>query len=68
MNQPVNVYGRTSYYENGSLECLYDGFGFRDADGNITWYEGYNPPKDDECHSTLIISYGNGKDLSEMTL
>lgn len=67
MNKPVNVYGQTLYYERGSLEGAYDGFGFRDNEGNITWYDDYNPPKDDENHSTMIISYGNGKDLSEMS-
>lgn len=68
MNKPVNVYGQTSYYERGSLECVYDGFGFRDEEGNITWYDGYNPPKDDDFHLTTIVPYGNGKDLSEMPL
>ena len=66
MKQPVNVYGTTEYWENGLLECVDDGFGYRDKDGNITWYNGYNPPLDDEFHSTLIISYGNGRDLSEL--
>ena len=66
MNQPVNVVGITSYYENGLLECVYDGYGYRDGNGNITWYDGYNPPEDDEFHLTIIISYGNGTDLSEM--
>ena len=66
MNKPVNVYGSTSYYENGMLECVYDGFGFRDETGNITWYDDYNPPKDDKCHITTIAPYGNGKDLSEL--
>lgn len=66
MNQPVNVYGITEYRENGSLEELYDGFGYRDNEGNITWYDGYNPPKDDEFHSTMIVSYGRGADLSEI--
>lgn len=66
MNKPVNVYGSTSYYENGLLECIYDGFGFRDEKGNITWYDGYNPPEDDECHITTIAPYGNGNDLSEI--
>lgn len=66
MNRPVNVYGSTSYYENGLIECVYDGFGFKDKNGNITWYDGYNPPKDDEFHLTTIVLYGNGKDISEM--
>ena len=67
MNQPVNVYGTTEVYDkNKLLDCVYDGFGYRDSNGNITWYEGYNPPNDDEFHSTLIVSYGNGKDISEM--
>lgn len=66
MNKPVNVVGITSYYENGLLECVYDGYGYRDSDGNITWYDGYNPPKDDESNSTIVIPYGNGTDLSEM--
>ena len=67
MNQPVNVYGTTEVYnENELLECVYDGFGYRDDNGNITWYEDYNPPKDDKFHSTLIIPYGRGKDLSEI--
>ena len=64
--QPVNVYGTTDYYENGMLECTFDGFGYRDNDGNITWYQGYNPPKDDDFYYTLIVPYGNGCDLSEL--
>lgn len=43
MNKPVNVYGSTSYYERGVIECICDGFGYRDNDGNITWYDGYKP-------------------------
>ena len=66
MNKPVNVYGTTECWWNGLLECVYDGFGYRDSDGNITWYDDYNPPKDDEFHLTIIVPYGNGKDLSEL--
>ena len=66
MNKPVNVVGITSYYENGLLECTYDGYGYRDSNGNITWYDGYNPPEDDEFNLTIIVPYGNGTDLSEM--
>ena len=66
MNKPVNVVGITSYYENGLVDCVYDGYGYRDENGNITWYDGYNPPKDDEFHLTTIIPYGNGTDLSEI--
>ena len=67
MNQPVNVYGTTEYYERGELESVFDGFGYRDEGGNITWYDGYNPPKDDDFYITTIIPYGNGCDLSEIT-
>lgn len=66
MNHPVNVCGVTSYYEHGLLECVYDGYGYRDEDGNITWYGDYNPPKNDKSHSTLVIPYGNGVDLCEL--
>ena len=67
MNQPVNVYGTTEVWDKyGLLDEVYDGFGYKDSDGNITWYEDYSPPKDDEFHSTLIISYGGGKDISEL--
>lgn len=66
MKQPVNVYGTTEYWENGVLECTFDGFGYRDNDGNITWYDDYNPPKDDDFYLTTIVSYGNGTDISEM--
>lgn len=65
MNKPVNVYGSTSYYENGLLECIYDGFGYEDENGNITWYDGYEP-RNDEFHLTTIARYGNGCDLSEL--
>ena len=65
VKHPVNVYGSTLYYERGEVECVYDGFGYRDSNGNITWYDGYNPPKDDEFHLTTITPYRNGKDLSE---
>lgn len=63
--RPVNVYGQTSYYEFGILECVYDGFGFRDQNGNVTWYEGYEPAND-EFHTSIVIPYGNGADLSEL--
>lgn len=66
MKQPVNVYGVTEYWEHGNLECVFDGFGYRDDNGNITWYDGYNPPKDDEFHLTTIVPYGKGTDLSDM--
>ena len=64
-NYPVNVYGVTQHYEDGLLEEVYDGFGFRDKNGNVTWYEGYKP-KDDDSHSTIIVPYGNGIDLKEI--
>lgn len=64
MNKPVNVYGSTSYYEDGLLECVFDGFGYRDNNGNITWYDNYNPPKDDDFYFTTVIPYGNGCDLA----
>lgn len=63
--KPVNVYGQTNYYENGLLECITDGFGYRDENGNITWYEGYMPI-DDEFHQSIVCPYGNGVDLSEV--
>lgn len=67
MDSPVNVYGSTEYYEDGLLECVYDGFGYRDSLGDITWYGDYNPPKNDEFHVTTITPYGNGCKLSELT-
>ena len=67
MKQPVNVYGVTEYWEHGTLECVFDGFGYRDDNGNITWYDGYNPPKNDEFYLTTIVPYGMGADLSDMT-
>lgn len=62
---PVNVYGTTQYYEDGLLESIHDGFGYRDTDGNITWYGGYEPI-DDEFHESFIYPYGNGCDLKEV--
>lgn len=50
----MKIYGVTEYWENGMLECLYDGFG-EEENGMIIWEEGYNPPKDDEFHFTTII-------------
>lgn len=66
MKQPVNVYGVTQYCRNYILERVDDGFGYRDENGNITWYDGYNPPPDDGCYWTHITPYGNGCDLSEL--
>ena len=66
IKQPVNVYGITEYWKNGILEYTFDGFGYRDNDGNITWYDDYNPPKDNNFYSTIIVSYGNGADFSDM--
>jgi predicted NodU family carbamoyl transferase len=65
IKQPVNVYGITSYYERGLLEEVYDGFGYCDKDGNITWYDGYEP-KEDESHTTSIAPYGNGANFSDI--
>lgn len=62
---PVNVYRTTRYYKNGLLEYVYDGFGHRDANGNITWYDGYKPI-DDKFHKSFIHPYGNGCDLKEV--
>ena len=64
--QPVNVYGVTHYYEHGELECIFDGFGYRDPGGNFTWYDGYNPPPDDEFYSSYWMPYGGGKELEEL--
>lgn len=66
MKRPVNVYGSTEYYERGLIESVFDGFGYRDSYGNITWYGDYNPPEDDDFYVTTIIPYGNGIDLNEL--
>lgn len=66
MNQPVNVYGKTEYRENGVLESIFDGFGYRDEYGDVTWYGAYNPPMDNDSFETIICPYGNGCDLSEI--
>lgn len=52
----MKVYGATEYWENGMLECVYDGFG-EEKDGVIIWEEGYNPPKNDDFHFTTIIRF-----------
>lgn len=56
----MKVYGVTEYWENGMLECVYDGFG-EEENGVITWEEGYNPPRDDEFYFTTIFKYDNEK-------
>lgn len=64
--KPVNVCGITTYYDNGIADSIHDGYGYRDDNGNITWYDGYNPPEDNENHSTIVIPYGNGTNLLDM--
>jgi len=49
-----NVYGSTELYTNGVPEIIADGFGFKDENGHITWFDGYDPPCDDEFHLTTI--------------
>ena len=66
MNKPVNVYGKTELYLAGCLETVIDGFGYQDEDGHIEWYEGYDPPPDDDFYLTTVYPYGNGCDLSEL--
>ena len=68
MNQPINIYGVTSYYENGIINCIHHGVGYRDDNGYITWYGDYNPPEDDEFHDTIIFPYGNGHKLTKTTI
>ena len=75
IQQPVNVYGWTKYYKYGSLGFIRDGFGFRDTNGNITWYEGYYQPEDtdeslfytsDNYTESFVINYGNNTELKDM--
>ena len=66
MKHPVNVYWQTEYWEHGLLECVYDGFGYHDSEGDITLCADYNLPKDDEFHLTTIATYGNSVDLTEI--
>ena len=75
VKQPVNVYGWTRYYKYGTLNFIRDGFGFRDENGNITWYEGYYQPEDtddslfyesDNYTESCVINYGNNTDLKDM--
>lgn len=64
--RPVNVYGETTCYDEGMVVCEYYCFGYSDSDGNITWYDGYKPPEEDEYHSTAIMPCDNVKDLKEI--
>lgn len=54
--EPINIYGYTEHYENG--ECVHEteGYGFRDENGNMTWYDGYQP-YNDEFHISHIFEY-----------
>ena len=65
MDRPVNVYGTTEFWQDGLLECVTDGFGFRNERGVIEWYDGYEPLEDDS-HISVVVPYGNGCDLSEL--
>lgn len=65
MNRPVNVYGTTEFWQDGLLECVTDGFGYRNESGVIEWYGGYEPLEDDS-HISVVAPYGNGCDLSEL--
>lgn len=58
MNKRVNIYGRTECYEFGVTEYAYDGFGYENKNGEIIWYDDYEP-QNDEFHITTIIRYGN---------
>lgn len=65
IKQPVNVYGLTTYYNTGR-KFTKDGFGYRDRDDAITWYGDYEPPEDCKNHSTVIIPYSGGADLTDV--
>ena len=65
MRRPVNVYGITELWIDDLLECVTDGFGYRDANGTIQWYDGYKPVED-ETHLSIIVPYGNGRELSDL--
>ena len=62
MDKPINVYAQTDCYDyNGDLDSIIGGYGYKDTDGNITWYDGYSVVCD-EFHSTTIYPADeNGK-------
>ena len=64
MRRPVNVYGITELWIDDLLECVTDGFGYRDANGTIQWYDGYEPVED-EMHLSRIVPCENGFELSD---
>lgn len=63
MDELINVYAITSYWEDGSLEFMYNGFGYEDENGIITWKDGYEPPENDEHYSTKIVKNEEWKSL-----
>lgn len=62
MNKPINVYAQTDCYEyDGMLYSIIDGYGYRDTDGNITWYDGYKVIRDEFHKTTIYPADENGK-------
>ena len=62
MNKPINVYAQTDCYEyDGMLDSIIDGYGYRDTDGNITWYDGYKVIRDEFHKTTIYPADENGK-------
>lgn len=58
MNKPINVYAQTDCYD---LDSIIGGYGYRDVDGNITWYDGYAVICDEFHRTTIYPANENGK-------
>ena len=56
LKQPANVFGITDYYSNGEIEYTESGFGYKNKDNDIIWYDGYDCPPDDEFHLSFVYS------------
>ena len=62
MDKKINVYAQTDCYDqDGFLDSIIDGYGHRDEDGNITWYDGYRVICDKFHYTTIYPADENGK-------
>jgi len=48
-----NVFAETAHYMNGQIRDIHFGIGYRNANGQIQWYDDFQPRKD-ETHDTSI--------------
>ena len=67
MDKKINVCGETQCYDeyDGMLDEIVYGYGHRDEDGNITWYDGYKVIFD-KFHRTIIYPANENGEITSI--